>query len=135
MHKLNQKIKILLGCLALLCCSCTNSAKMDNIAPSIKPRAENCTQLYVLAPENYIVDLAADANVILDPAWHEFIIYCSPSEAKSALNSLAGKLRPEQWRIYSLEGTADELVRFEDGRRILACPAKLAGWVAEGDKE
>ncbi len=33
-----------------------------------------CPNLYVLAPANYIIELATDSNVILDPGWHDFVL-------------------------------------------------------------
>lgn len=86
--------------------------------------------LYVLAPGNYIVDLAANARVRLDPAWHEFELYCSLAEAGAALDDDArlGKKLREQWRIYTLAGNANELAAYEAGKRVLKAPAILDGW-------
>lgn len=122
-------MKIFLAfCLTLLCFACAGREQTEVVGGP-----ENCPVLYVLAPENYVIDLAADANVVLDPAWHSFVLYCSPKEAAKALDALAaaGRLQKDQWRIYNLEGTYEDLVRVEDGQRMLACPARVSGWAGE----
>lgn len=116
--------------LTLDCAGCASQrATVETTAESVVP-VENCPVLYVLAPENYIIDLAANARVRLDPAWHEFELYCSHAEAGAALDADAarGIKLPDQWRIYTLDGNAGELVRYENGRRVLKAPATLSGW-------
>lgn len=93
--------------------------------------AKNCPNLHVLAPANYIIELAADANVILDPAWHEFALYCSPDKAGSALDKMvkSGAVRKGDWSVYILEGSYEDLVKMENGRMNLAGPARLKTWL------
>lgn len=109
---------------------CASQRATVEAGTEIAAPVENCPVLYVLAPDNYIIDLAANARVMLDPAWHEFGLYCSHAEAGAALEADAarGVKLPEQWRIYTLDGNADELVRYENGRRVLKAPATLSGW-------
>ncbi len=125
-----------IACLALglflggWCAGCAGQrSPADASATSVAPE-ENCPVVYVLAPGNYIVDLAANARVRLDPAWHEFELYCSLAEAGAALEADAarGGKSLEQWRIYTLDGNAGELIALENGRRVLKEPALLSGW-------
>lgn len=102
------------------------------VQPTTLPTTEACPVLHVLAPGNYIVDIAAEANVVLDPAWHEFRLYCDKLKAREALEAMTGNgLQPGQWRIYTLEGSPRDIAKIENGRLILAKPARLAGWLEE----
>lgn len=114
----------------LFCAACARTEGGTEIGAAEQPDVENCPVIYVLAPANYIVDIAADARVRLDPAWHEFELFCSLAEAGEALgaNIRQGRSQPEQWRIYTLEGDVSDLVKYENGRRVLAQPAILSGW-------
>ena len=116
--------------LGLWCAGCAGQRSTTDASVESVAREENCPVVYVLAPGNYIVDLAANARVRLDPAWHEFELYCSLAEAGAALEADAarGGKSLEQWRIYTLDGDAGELIARENGRRVLKAPALLAGW-------
>lgn len=125
-----------IACLALgiflwmWCAGCAGQRSTPDASVAGVAQVENCPVVYVLAPGNYIVDLAADARVRLDPAWHEFELYCSLAEAGTALDAdvARGKKSPRQWRIYTLGGNAEELIGLENGRRVLKAPALLSGW-------
>ena len=115
-------------------------------APSHAPtpeavRPQNCATLYVLAPGNFIIDVASGAKVLLDPSVQEFPLFCSPEAAVAALKPMlaSGRLAPGDWRIFSLEGDFTDLVQpAEPGGPspyALAKKARLADWVsAKGAK-
>ena len=96
---------------------------------------EDCAALYVVAPGNFIVDLAGGAAVLLEPSVREFPLFCSPATAKAALEAGqdAGRLPQGDWRVYRLEGSFAELVQpAEPGGPspyALARRARLADWV------
>lgn len=96
---------------------------------------EDCATLYVVAPGNFIVELAGGAAVMLEPSVREFPLFCSPATAQAALaaDREAGRLPEGDWRVYSLEGSFAELV--QEGAPggpspyALARRARLADWV------
>lgn len=91
-----------------------------------QPGAE-CQEMFVLLPDNYIIDLAAGSRVVIDPALREFALFCEPSEAKMAL---ARQNPPGNWRVYKLAGNPVEYAeRRANGNRILGKPAEVADWV------
>ena len=96
---------------------------------------EECGTLYVVAPGNFIIDLAGGADVILDPAVHAFPLFCTPETAARARAEAvdAGRLPPGDWRVYRLDGTFADLVQpAEPGAGspyALARRARLADWV------
>lgn len=125
---------ILLLCVLSICgCAARKETSPQREIQPTFPTAATCPTLYVLAPGNYIVDLAADANVVLDPAWHEFMLYCDKSKARRDLEGLMDRsgLQADQWRIYTLEGLPEDIATIENGRLLLAKPARLSGWLGE----
>lgn len=96
---------------------------------------EDCGALYVVAPGNYIVDVAGGAAVVLDPAVREFPLFCRPDTAAGALEAArdSGRLPGGDWRVYRLEGSFADLVQpAEPGGPTpyaLARKARLADWV------
>lgn len=85
-----------------------------------------CDSMYVILPDNYVVDLAAGAKVVLNPAVHEFALFCSPGDARVALDRAA----PDgDWRIYRLGGSFGELARIRGNDYSLAQPAEITDWV------
>lgn len=116
----------------MICCACAgHDSVMEKRDLSRQPAAEDCPVLYVLAPANYIIELAADSRVILDPAWHEFVLYCSSAAARKAQDEMVklGAVRPGEWRVFILEGSYEELAKIENGCMILASPARLQTWL------
>ena len=99
---------------------------------------EECGTLYVVAPGNFIIDLAGGADVILDPGVHAFPLFCAPETAARAQAEAvdAGRLPPGDWRVYRLDGTFADLVQpAEPGAAspyALARRARLADWVDPG---
>lgn len=87
----------------------------------------DCQKLYVALPANFIIDLAANAHVTLNPAAGHFAVFCSLADARQGLAdaNLAG-----DWRIYSLKGSFEELAEpAGDGQYRLAVPAELDDWI------
>ena len=119
--------------------ACAGRAHLPLQAP-VAP--EDCAALYVVAPGNYIVDLAGGAAVVLDPSVREFPLFCAPGTAAKALAAErdAGRLPPGDWRVYRLEGGFAELAQpAETGGPspyALARRARLADWMgADGSEE
>lgn len=106
--------KLLLMFLAIFLCACAS-------------RNRNCDHLYVILPDNYIIDLAAGAKVILDPASEEFALFCTAAQAQKALT----KVNPQgDWRVYQMRGNSGEIARATPhGDYILSAPAQVNDWV------
>lgn len=102
---------------------------------------EDCPELYVVTPGNYIVDLAGGAAVVLDPSVREFPLFCAPETAARALaaGQDAGRIPQGDWRVYRLEGGFAELAQpAETGGPspyALARRARLADWVSANGSE
>lgn len=116
----------------LLLAACGGQRLLPAEAPA---PPEACDTLYVAAPGNYIIDLAAGADVVLDPAAHVFPLFCAPETAARAAAAAvdAGRLPPGDWRVYRLDGAFADLVQpAEPGAAspyALARQARLADWV------
>ncbi len=103
-------------------------------APPPDTPMPQCATAYVYAPGNFIIDIASGATVVLDPAIHDFPLFCTPAEARTALhNALEAKLLPAgDWRIYLVEGDFQELAcRLESGGFGLKRMAPIIDWVSE----
>lgn len=98
-------------------------------APKQNSQVE-CRQVYVILPDNFVIDLAAGSTVTLDPAMQEFALFCNQEEALTALETVAPKL-PGGWRIYTLKEEFSEIgKRRGQEEYILIKPAQLADWQA-----
>ena len=87
-----------------------------------------CDNLYVILPDNYVIDLAAGAKVLLDPSAQEFALFCSAMKAQRAINEAGVQ---GNWRVYGLDGDFDEIVRELGAERyILRRPAQVRDWAA-----
>ena len=95
--------------------------------------AEPCPYVYVYAPGNYIIDIASGAYVVLDPGATEFDLFCSPGDARTAVNEAVriGVLPEGDWRIYRLDGTLEDLGQKQHNNYILSRMAQVVDWVAE----
>ncbi|MDR2573589.1 MAG: SON protein [Desulfovibrio sp.] len=116
--------------LVLLLASCTGKSP----TPQPSPGAAACLALYTFAPGNYIMDIAAGAEVVLDPGVQEFPLFCGPAAARDYVNreTAAGRLPDGDWRIYLLEGTFEDIVHeTNDGRYSLKRLASAVDWVTE----
>lgn len=110
--------------------ACAKQPEVETFNPG-----SNCPRLYVLLPENYIIDLAAGSRVYLNPAFHEFIVFCSPEEAANAREKgvRQGLLADRQrWLVYELEGIPMELASICHEKALcLKNRAVVADWIKE----
>lgn len=95
-----------------------------------KAIASHCHEAWVYAPAAYILDLASNSEVLLNPAVHDFPLYCSAKEAEEALSKgIASKELPDgDWALFRLAGDYSALVRFEGDKAILKEMAVLVDW-------
>lgn len=118
--------------LCLVCAACTagfGQAPQD--APS------SCSDVYTYAPGVYIVDLAAGAEVVLDPSVHDFPLFCTPSAAYDAVDlGIANGVLPDgDWRVYRVEGDFDDLAEpAAAGGHQLGRMAPVVDWVARQEQ-
>ena len=119
--------------LSLALLACTKAQPTQDAAPASP--VEPCPFVYTYAPGNYIVDIASGSEVILDPGVQEFDLFCSPGQARDAINESVrlGVLPEGDWRIYRLEGTMEEIgQRQHNNQHSLARMTQIVDWVAEG---
>ena len=117
--------------LALLLAACGGKKAVQTAAPVA---AAPCPFVYVYAPGNYIIDIAGGSEVVLDPAAQEFELFCSPGEARAALDAAvaAGSLPAGDWRVYRLDGGLDDLaLESAANRYTLKRMAQVVDWVTE----
>ncbi|MBQ9405564.1 MAG: SON protein [Desulfovibrio sp.] len=97
------------------------------------PSPEICPFVYVAAPGNFIVDIASGAEVILDPGYQDFELFCDASEARESVQRqiAAGDLPPGDWRIYRLDGQMEDLAEVDGGRLKLARMGEIVDWVTD----
>ena len=123
-----------LVCIALLglaLVACTKAQPAQDAAPA---PVDPCPLVYTYAPGNYIVDIASGSEVILDPGVQEFDLFCSPGEARAAVNEAVrlGVLTEGDWRIYRLEGSMEEIgQRQRNNQHTLTRMTQIVDWVAE----
>ena len=123
-----------LVCIALLglaLVACTKAQSTQNAAPA---PVDPCPLVYTYAPGNYIVDIASGSEVILDPGVQEFDLFCSPGEARAAVNEAVhlGVLPQGDWRIYRLDGSMEEIgQRQRANQHTLSRMTQIVDWVAE----
>ncbi|MDE7241117.1 DVU_2496 family lipoprotein [Desulfovibrio sp.] len=123
---------------ALALTACAGPRQPAPVQPPVSPK--DCAALYVVAPGNYIVDLAGGSAVLLDPGVREFPLFCAPETAALALAAGldAGRLPPGDWRVYRVEGGFADLVQEAEpggpSPYALARKARLADWVDGNEK-
>ena len=118
--------------LGLALVACTKAQTAQNAAPAAP--VEPCPFVYTYAPGNYIVDIASGSEVILDPGVQEFDLFCSPGDARAAVNEAVrlGVLTEGDWRIYRVEGSMEEIgQRQHNNQHTLARMTQIVDWVAE----
>lgn len=128
-----MKGRVLLGLLlALPLMACAGHKAPETPRP--EAAGEPCPFVYVYAPGNYIIDIASGAEVVLDPAAQEFDLFCSPGEARAAVNAAVAKggLPAGDWRVYRLDGALDDLAQQSGSKRYtLKRMAQVVDWVTE----
>lgn len=126
---------VLAGSLALAACAGRAHLPLQAPVPPV-----DCAALYVVAPGNYIIDLAEGSAVLLDPGVREFPLFCGPDTAAQALAAgvAEGRLPAGDWRVYRLEGGFADLVQEAEpggpSPYALARKARLADWVDENEQ-
>ena len=123
---------ICIALLGLALVACTKGQPGPEAA-STAP-VEPCPLVYTYAPGNYIVDIASGSEVLLDPGVQEFDLFCSPSDARAAVNEALrlGILTEGDWRIYRVEGSMEEIgQRLGKNQHTLARMTQIVDWVAE----
>ena len=124
-----------LVCIALLglaLVACTKGQNAQDATPAAP--VEPCPFVYTYAPGNYIVDIASGSEVLLDPGVQEFDLFCSPGDARAAVNEALrlGILTEGDWRIYRVEGSMEEIgQRQGKNQHTLARMTQIVDWVAE----
>ena len=124
---------LLVALLALPLLACKKPATVAENEPL--PPAEPCPFVYVVAPGNYIVDIASGSEVVLDPGVSEFELFCSPGAARAAVDYAVarGSLPEGDWRIYRLDGSMEEIgQRQRNNQHTLTRMTQIVDWVAEG---
>lgn len=115
-----------MGLLLLTLCAGCSAAN-----PTPPPLPDNCQTAYVMLPGDYIIDLAAGARVELNPAFHSFLLFCSPRMAMDALKEENAPGMAD-WRVFELEMPFEELATPCGYQQwCLGKPAVVADWVAE----
>lgn len=91
----------------------------------------DCPGAHVILPGNFIIDLAAGSELVLNPAVQEFALFCKPEEAERALRESAQNLpQGGDWRVYRLEGKFSDLARpCGEGGFCLGRPARVEDWL------
>lgn len=118
---------LIVFCISILACAPKHNASSPKFPP------DNCQSIYVLLPGNFVIDLAAESEIILDPAWHEFIVYCTPQDAIQALkHAYKDKQIPEEsdWRVYVLNEQIEEIgTPCHEDDLCLQKPATVKDWL------
>lgn len=117
---------------SVLLAACGKSVTPDD-AVFVAP--QDCENVYVILPANYIIDLTAGSEIYLNPSRQEFQIFCKQDHAKKALELARKEERipkKSDWRLYILEGTMAELGKYcHEGEICLDAIAKVYDWVEE----
>lgn len=131
---MQQRLLSLLMLTSFLLASLVACSK--SVPPVQQPQGSmpDCQSAYVYAPGNFIIDIASGAAVVLDPAVHDFPLFCTPGEAAAALENeiTVGRLPDGDWRIYLVEGQFNEIAYpLEQGGYGLKRMAPIVDWVTE----
>lgn len=105
-------------------------AARQNAALKEMPKPE-CASLYVLLPGNYIIDLAAGAEVFLNPHRQEFKVFCKIADARKALAQMQKTMNfAKDWKIYILEesGANNAGACYKD-ELCLKTETRVTGWL------
>ena len=127
-------MRILLLLLLLLSSACAAvQEEPQTQAPSSPPE---CHEAWVYAPGNYILELAAEATVTLNPKNWDFPVFCTAREAGLALSQeiKAQRLPSGHWGLFRLEGDPHEIAGYQEGKMLLQSKAKLVDWQTWSEK-
>lgn len=92
-----------------------------------------CLEAWTYAPGNFVLDVAGGADVFLVPEVQDFPLFCSASQARTALhNGIAQGDLPDAdggWAIYKVEGVFHDIARAVGyDNYVLKRQARLADW-------
>lgn len=118
--------------LSLFLASCAQTSKQEDYLTQ-KDMLPSCENPFVVLPGNYIIDLAAGSEVILNPDIHNFALFCDASEARQILDNdlREGRIpKNSDWKIYRLQGNMNEISR-QCGKNQLCLDksAKILEWL------
>lgn len=86
-------------------------------------------RLFVILPDNYVIDLAAGSQVIIDPSAQEFALFPTSGAAAKALAAAAPNL-PGSWGVFEIADNPAEIARPRgSGEYVLIKPAQVLEWV------
>lgn len=124
---------LLLATLVPGCAGKDGGSEEAAATPPARPQVP-CDEVFVYAPGNFVVDLAAGSVVSLDPSVATFPVFCSAADARAAVDRKVskGELPAGNWRIYRLKGTFSEIGTATGPEEFrLARRADMADWVQE----
>lgn len=126
--------RILLLCLFSFICGCAATREPSHIMDG-----GECPSLYVILPENYIIELAAQSEVLINPLHYEFVVFCTPGEAFEARKrGLAqGILGADKgWAVYRLAGEPREMAEVCHKKALcLKETATVEDWIEDGKSD
>jgi len=118
MYRAENLLFCLLMAYALLLGACGGSRQQaPDALPAENKATEKCTGIYLFAPSRYSISLVAQEQIVLDPARRPFHVYCTPEQARRALEAAraSGKVPASmELKVYQLEGEWSGMVR-KDG--------------------
>lgn len=94
---------------------------------------EGCAQAYTILPGNFVIDLAAGSEVMLNASAQEFVLYCNEKDARQALQlaKKQGQISDESdWRIYLLAEPMEQIGKLcHEEDLCLAGHATVTDWL------
>ncbi|MCL2123433.1 MAG: hypothetical protein FWH34_05020 [Desulfovibrionaceae bacterium] len=85
--------------------------------PAANRATESCPGIYMFASSRYSISLVAQGQIVIDPAHNPVPVYCTPKQARKALEEAQGSGRVPasmELLVYLLEGEWRDMVR-KDG--------------------
>ena len=115
--------------LIVFCLSCACTAKKPDAVISDN-NASECNEAWIYAPDIYILDLTAGAEVSLHPTVQDFPLFCSKEDAANALIQAVHtqQLPAGQWALYRVHGKFSDLAEIFQGKALLAHDSALSDW-------
>ena len=121
---INKLLFILIVSLCLAACSTSTPKDTNLTAP------KDCATVWIYAPDSLILELSSGNQVLIDPAVHDFPIFCSKEEAKNALDKLIQdkKYPAKGWAYYKLAGQWTNLAKVQGEQILLKDVTSLVDW-------
>ncbi|MDR0238758.1 MAG: hypothetical protein LBI88_00835 [Deltaproteobacteria bacterium] len=128
MYRIENLLLCLLLAYALLLGACGGYRQQaSDPLPAANRATEKCPGIYLFAPARYSISLVTQEQIILDPAHRSLAVYCTPEQARKALEAArtGGKVPASmELRVYLLEGEWRDMVR-KDGDNYFLHKAAL----------